>query len=150
MVGTPQGVWGWLPSGVAPGLGGGGVAPAGLGEALDEALLGLGLRDLREVRVGDEAPARRRGLGLADRHYRSASRPWKIGIESPARTCTTAFFHSRVRPEVNPRRFGLDGTVEVRTSTTVTSKSCSIDCLICVLCASLCTRNVYLSAVAST
>src|SRR4051794_2589585 len=58
--------------GAAPAVAGGlaavGVAPAGLGEALDEALLGLGLRDLREVRVGDEAPARRRGLGLADRH----------------------------------------------------------------------------------
>src|SRR3954467_12294746 len=85
---------------VARGLAAVGVAPAGLGQALDEALLGLGLRDLREVRIGDEAPARRRGLGLADRHQRSASRPWKIGIVSPGRTCTTAFFHSRVRPEV--------------------------------------------------
>src|SRR5918998_1757849 len=46
-----------------------GVAAARLLEPLDEGLLRLGLRDLREVRVGDEAPARRRGLGLADRHY---------------------------------------------------------------------------------
>src|SRR5829696_8921647 len=77
-----------------------GVAATALLQPFRQRLLGLGLRDLREVRVGDEAPPRRRGLGLADRHYRSASRPWKIGIESPARTCTTAFFHSRVRPDV--------------------------------------------------
>src|SRR6478735_12565049 len=28
-------------------------------------------------------------------------RPWKIGIESPARTWTTEFFHERVRPETS-------------------------------------------------
>ena len=81
--------------------------------------------------------------------YSSASRPWKIGIVSPSRTCTTAFFHSRVRPAVYPRRLGLDGTDEVRTSTTPTSNSSSIACLICVLCASGWTRNVYLPIVAS-
>ena len=35
---------------------------------------------------------------------------------SPSRTCTTAFFQERVRPAVYPRRFGLDGTADVRTS----------------------------------
>src|SRR4051812_10710705 len=44
------------------------VAPAALLEALDEALLGLGLRDLREVRVRREAPAGAGGLRSADRH----------------------------------------------------------------------------------
>src|SRR5829696_491096 len=63
-----------------------GVAATGLLEALGERLLRLRLRDLGEVGEGQEAPPGRRGLGLANRHYRSASRPWKIGIESPART----------------------------------------------------------------
>ena len=69
---------------------------------------------------------------------------------SPGRTWTTAFFHARVRPAVTPRRLGLEGTLEVRTSTTCTSNSASTACLICVLCALSCTRNVYLSAVART
>ena len=42
------------------------------------------------------------------------------------------------------------GVVDVRTSSTVTPNSCSTACLICVLCAFGCTRNVYLSAVART
>src|SRR6185436_195734 len=99
------------------------VAAARLREALDEGLLRPALGDLREVRVGDEAPARRGGLGLADGHQRSASRPWKIGIVSPWRTCTMAFFHSRVRPAVTPRRLGLEGTFDVRTSSTLTSSN---------------------------
>src|SRR3954469_8967696 len=92
------------------------------------------------------------GLGLRiGMAYRSASRPWKIGIVSPARTCTTAFFHARVRPAVTPRRLGLEGTFDVRTSSTLTSSNrASTACLICVLCASGWTRNVYLLAVAST
>src|SRR4051794_35885810 len=53
---------------VAGGLAAVVVAPAGLLEALDEGLLGLGLRDLAEVGVRDEAPAGGGGLGLADRH----------------------------------------------------------------------------------
>ena len=45
--------------------------------------------------------------------------------------------------------FGVT-VLEVRTSSTLTpSNSASTACLICVLCASGCTRNVYLSAVAS-
>src|SRR4051812_38702050 len=48
-------------------------------------------------------------------------RPWKIGMVSPGRTCTMAFFHERVRPAVSPRRFGLLLTDIVRTSTTRTS-----------------------------
>ena len=45
-----------------------GVAPAALLEAFDERLLGLGLRDLGEVRVGHEPHSGARGLGLANRH----------------------------------------------------------------------------------
>src|SRR3954451_9743817 len=44
------------------------VAPAGLLEALDEGALRLGLRDLLEVREGDEPATGRGGLGLTDRH----------------------------------------------------------------------------------
>src|SRR3954463_5292994 len=53
---------------VAGGLAAVRVAPAALLEPLDEALLGLGLRDLREVRIGREAPAGAGGLRSADRH----------------------------------------------------------------------------------
>src|SRR3954451_14739797 len=53
---------------VAGGLAAVRVAPAALLETLDEALLGLGLRDLREVGVGREAPAGAGGLRSADRH----------------------------------------------------------------------------------
>src|SRR3954469_10573215 len=67
------------------------------------------------------------GFGLRIGIYSSnPARPWKIGIESPSRTSTIAFFHMRVRPEVKPRRLGLDFTDIVRTSTTPTSKSSSI------------------------
>src|SRR3954462_633987 len=52
-------------------------------------------------------------IGMA---YRSASRPWKIGMVSPSRTCTTAFLQAHVRPEVTPRRLGLEGTFDVRTA----------------------------------
>src|ERR1700761_9237285 len=39
------------------------------------------------------------GFGLrTGMAYRSASRPWKIGMVSPSRTWTTAFFQDRVRP----------------------------------------------------
>src|SRR4051812_42895037 len=96
------------------------------------ALVGLGLR-----------------IGIA-RYSSSPARPWKIGIESPSRTSTIAFFHRRVRPEVKPRRLGLDFTDIVRTSTTRTSKSSSMAWRICVLCALGCTRNVYLLDEAST
>ena len=62
-----------------------------------------------------------------------------------------AFFQLRVRPEVQPRRLGLDLTVTVRTSSTLTSgKSSSTAWRIWVLCAFSCTRNVYLPADAST
>src|SRR4051794_12677687 len=53
---------------VAGGLAAVRVAPAALLEPLDEALLRLGLRDLREVGVGREAPAGAGGLRSADRH----------------------------------------------------------------------------------
>ena len=97
---------------------------------------------------GDVGLGLRTGIGL-----QPSSRPWsvaKIGMESPSRTCTIAFFQARVRPEVRPRRLGLDLTVAVRTSTTLTSKSVSTAWRIWVLCASGWTRNVYLSAAAST
>src|SRR3954454_5927115 len=95
-------------------------------------LVGLGLR-----------------IGIA-RYSSSPARPWKIGIESPSRTSTMAFFHLRVRPDVKPRRLGLDFTDMVRTSTTPTSKSSSIAWRICVLCALGWTRNVYLLVEART
>src|SRR5262249_16615987 len=44
------------------------VASAALLQPLDEALLGLGPRDLREVRIRREAPAGAGGLRSADRH----------------------------------------------------------------------------------
>src|SRR3954447_9698777 len=93
------------------------------------------------------------GLGLRigmGRYSSSPCRPWKIGMVSPGRTCTTAFFHERERPAVKPRRLGLDLTDIVRTSTTPTSKSVSTAWRICVLCAFGWTRNVYLSAAART
>src|SRR4029078_7221498 len=43
------------------------------------------------------------GLGLRIGTAYPASRPWrlvKIGIESPSRTCTIAFFHDRLLPDV--------------------------------------------------
>src|SRR3954447_18409277 len=40
-------------------------------------------------------------IGMA-RYPSSPCRPWKIGIWSPGRTCTIAFFHDRVRPAVRP------------------------------------------------
>src|SRR5688500_17290853 len=96
-------------------------------------LVGLGLR----MAMGEP---------LSSRPWRA----WELGLDWPGLTCTTAFFHARVRPEVNPRRLGLDLTLMVRTSTTLTSKSCSTAWRIWVLCASGWTRNVYLSALAST
>src|SRR5919197_4879604 len=93
------------------------------------------------------------GLGLRIGIVRYPSRPcrpWKIGMVSPGRTCTIAFFHERERPAVSPRRLGLDLTEAVRTSTTLTSKSASTAWRICVLCACGWTRNVYLSLAAST
>ena len=44
------------------------LAPAALLQPLDERALRLGLGDLGEVGVGDEAHPRARRLGLADRH----------------------------------------------------------------------------------
>src|SRR3954447_21934001 len=44
------------------------VSPAGLLEALDEGALGLGLRDLLEVRESDEPATGRGGLRLTNRH----------------------------------------------------------------------------------
>src|ERR1019366_7267536 len=110
-----------------------------------------GLGDLREVGVGDEAHPRAGRLGLADRHQDTEpSRPAKIGIVSPERTWTIAFFHERVRPREMPRRLGLDLTEIVRTSSTWTSKSASIAWRTCVLCAEGWMRKVYLPAAAST
>src|SRR5919198_2073426 len=91
------------------------------------------------------------GLRMAIVYYPSRPcRPWKIGIVSPGRTCTTAFFQERVRPWMSPRRLGLDFTDIVRTSTTLTSKRLSTAWRIWVLCASGWTRNVYLSLAART
>src|SRR5579871_6233149 len=50
--------------------------------------------------------------------YSAPSKPRKIGIVSPSRTWTMAFFQDRVRPAVWPRRLGLDLTEAVRTSST--------------------------------
>src|SRR4051794_9882188 len=90
------------------------------------------------------------GLRIGMRYSSSPARPWKIGIESPSRISAMAFFHSRVRPEVQPRRLGLDLTDIVRTSTTWTPKSSSTAWRICVLCALSWTRNVYLFVDART
>src|SRR3954451_22533197 len=40
------------------------------------------------------------GLGFLIGIYSLPSSPWKIGMVWPARTCTIAFFHWRLRPEV--------------------------------------------------
>ena len=67
--------------------------------------------DLGEVGVGDEAHPRARRLGLADRHQDAdPSRPAKIGIVSPARTCTIAFFQRARAParDAAALRLGLD------------------------------------------
>src|SRR3954454_10412650 len=61
------------------------------------------------------------GLRIGIGRYPSRPcRPWKIGIVSPGRTWTTAFFQDRVRPAVIPRRLGLDLTDIVLTPTTRT------------------------------
>src|SRR6202035_1277161 len=49
------------------------VAAAALLQPFHQSLLGLGLGDLSEVRVGEEAPAGARGLGLADCHGETPS-----------------------------------------------------------------------------
>src|SRR5579864_3108045 len=66
------------------------VAAALLRHRLEQALLGLGLRDLLERRDRHEAAARRGRLELANWHYSCA--PSKISIESPALSSTIAFF----------------------------------------------------------
>src|SRR6188472_2649781 len=125
------------------------VAPARLREALGERLLGLRAGDVGEVGIRREAPAGARGLGLADRHRQLALQPLKA-LEDRDRVAR-AHLHERERPAVSPRRFGLDFTEAVRTSTTLTSsKSASTAWRIWVLCASGWTRNVYLSLAAST
>src|SRR3979409_2574164 len=64
------------------------VAAAGLLQALDERALRLGLRDLGEIRIRDEAKARARGLGLADGHRATTPRgpagPGRSGWTVPA------------------------------------------------------------------
>src|SRR5690606_35588102 len=70
-------------------------------------------------------------------------RPSMMGIRSPSRRVTTAFFHSGVRPSVRPRRRTFPGTLLVFTFTTLTLKICSMACLICVLVARRSTSKVY-------
>src|SRR4029078_1867786 len=65
------------------------VPAAGLLDGLEQALLGLGLRDLVELGDRHEAPARRSGLVLAQCHQAWA--PSKISIDSPWRIWTIAF-----------------------------------------------------------
>ena len=87
-----------------------GVAAAGLLEALDERLLRLGLRDLGEVGVRRRSADRGSWAWACESASAQSSRPcrpWKIGIVSPARTCTIAFFHARVRPACEPAALGL-------------------------------------------
>src|SRR6185312_8190168 len=122
------------------------VSPAALLQTGDERLLGLAARDLGAVRPGGEAPAGTRGLVFLDGHYSLNSWPSKSSIVSSGCSSTTAFFHSRVRPNVVPRRLGFDLTLIVRTSSTRTFQICSIAWRIWVLWASSWTRNVYLFA----
>src|SRR5207248_10856069 len=85
---------------VARGLAAVRVAPTGLLEPLGKRLLGLVAGDLGEVGIGGEPAAGGRRLGVADGHYSAPSSPRKIGIVSPSRTWTMAFFQWRVRPEI--------------------------------------------------
>ena len=86
---------------VARGLAAVRVAAAGLLETLDERLLGLGLRDLGEVRVGGEAAARAKWAWACGSALQAqASRPWKIGIVSPG-----AHLHDGLLPR--PRAPGV-------------------------------------------
>src|SRR4029079_10284009 len=123
------------------------VAATGLRETLDERLLGLRASDLLEVGPRRETTPRAGGLVLLERHYSPV--PSKSSIESSSCSCTIAFFHSRVRPAVRPRRFGLERTLTVRTSSTRTPKISSTAWRTCVLFASGWTRNVYLLAASS-
>src|SRR4051794_19052164 len=72
---------------VARGLAAVGVAPAGLRQAFGQRLLRLGLGDLGEVGIGDEAAAGAGGLGLADRHRSATPRarpgPGRSGSNRP-------------------------------------------------------------------
>src|SRR3954451_19389800 len=123
------------------------VAATGLRDALDQRLLGLRPRDLLEVGPRRETTAGAGGLVLLERHYSPV--PSNSSIESSACSWTTAFFHSRVRPAVTPRRFGFERTLTVRTSSTRTPKISSTAWRTCVLFASGWMRNVYLLAASS-
>src|SRR4051812_7162821 len=118
------------------------VAAALLRQLLGERLLGLRLRDVVERRDRHEAAARRRRLELANRHYSCA--PSKIGIVSPWRTCTMAFFQPGRVPLISPRRFGFACTLRMFTRSTCTSNSCSTACRTCRRCASGWILNAYL------
>src|SRR5262249_47966978 len=118
------------------------VAAALLGQLLGQRLLGLRLRDVGEVGDRHEAAARARRLEAANRPYHLA--PWKTSIVSPGFSWTTAFFQPGFVPRIIPRRLGLGCTLRMLTLTTCTSKSSSIAWRTWVLCASSCTRNVYL------
>ncbi len=65
-------------------------------------------------------------------------------MDWPSAIVTTAFFHPARWPAWTPRRLGLAGTFEMFTCVTLTSKISSTAWRTWVLCASLCTRNVYL------
>ena len=122
------------------------VAPAGLPQALDERLLGLGLGDRLVLEPGGEAPARAGGLVLLDGHQAPSSCPSNSSIVSSAWSVTTAFFQRRRNPALTPRRFGLGLTYRVRTSRTRTPKISSTAWRTCVLFARSATRKVYLLA----
>ena len=76
--------------------------------------------------------------------------PSNSSIESSGWSWTIAFFHSRVLPEVHPRRFGFDFTLIVRTSLTRTPNTSSTAWRTCVLWALGWTRKVYLLALRSS
>src|SRR4051794_11872814 len=95
-----------------------GVAAAGRGLALGEALRRLRPAELLTHRVGAEAPAGAGRFCLSVCHQPSTAAPSNSSMRSPGESWTIAFFQERERPLCSPRRFGFDLTFEVRTAFT--------------------------------
>ena len=101
-----------------------------------------------KVGDGHEAAARARRLVLAYGISHSDLRALEDLDRLARRAAGRSPSSSRALcPAMTPRRFGFACTLTMFTPSTLTSKSSSTAWRICVLCASVCTLNVYLRSV---